>query len=63
MNGDWVILGGHIHEFEVSDLLDETSMTTANLIDILNYANSLSEIRSVESVWRERKPMFDYYGM
>ena len=63
MNGDWVILGGHIHEFEVSDLLDETSMTTANLIDILNYANSLCEIRSVESVWRERKPMFDYYGM
>lgn len=59
-NGDWVILGGHIWHFEISDVIDETSMTTGNLKEIINYANSLCPIRPVYSVWNERKPMFDY---
>lgn len=61
-NGDWVILGGHIWHFSISDVLDETSMTTANLYDIISYANELCPILPTEEVWAQRKVMFDYYG-
>ena len=61
-NGDWVILGGHIWKFTISDMLDETSMTTANLFDIISYANDLCKVKSAEVVWNERKLMFELDG-
>lgn len=61
-NGDWIILGCHVYQFEVSDVLDETSKTTANLFEILEYANSLCRIRPVSAVWNERRIMFDIDG-
>lgn len=61
-NGDWIILGSHIYHFTVSDKVDETSMTTANLYEILEYADSLCSIRATETVWKERKFMFDIDG-
>lgn len=61
-NGDWVILGGHIWNFTISDKLDETSMTTANLFDIISYANDLCKVKSAEVVWNERKLMFELDG-
>lgn len=61
-NGDWIILGSHIYHFTVSDKVDETSMTTANLYEILEYADSLCKIRATETVWKERKFMFDIDG-
>ena len=61
-NGDWIILGSHIYHFTISDKVDETSMTTANLYEILEYADSLCKIRSTETIWKERKFMFDIDG-
>ena len=61
-NGDWIILGCHVYRYEISDVLDETSMTTANLFDIISYANSLCPIRPTSAVWRERKFLFDING-
>lgn len=60
-NGDWVILGGHIYHFTVSDVLDETTRSTANLFDIISYANSLCQLRLSEDVWMERKILFDIH--
>jgi len=60
--GDWVILGSHVYKFEISDILDETSMTTANLFDIIAYANNLCPLRPTEAIWRERKFLFDIEG-
>ena len=58
-NGDWVILGSHIYHYEVSDVLDETSRTTANLFDIVSYANNLCKMRLCSDVWSERKILFE----
>lgn len=61
-NGDWIILGSHIYHFEISDKLDETSMTTANLFEILEYADSLCKLRSSYTIWKEKKFMFEIDG-
>ena len=61
-SGSWLIIGSHIWAWNISDTLDETSPSTANLFDIISYANSLCPIKSTEQCWRERKLMFDWYG-
>lgn len=61
-SGSWLILGSHIWAWNISDTLDETSLSTANLFDIISYANSLCLIKSTEKCWEERKLMFDWYG-
>ena len=43
-----------------SDVVDETTNSLANLLEIVEYANSLCPIRPVEVVWRERKEMYGY---
>ena len=59
-NGDWIILYTHIYDYENTDVVDETTNSLANLLEIVEYANSLCPIRPVEAVWRERKEMYGY---
>jgi len=58
-NGDWIIFASHIYEIEVSDVPDETSYNTANVFELLEYANSLCTMRHTEDIWNERKPMWE----
>lgn len=60
--GDWLILLTHLYSdaFIVSDTLDETSNTTANIKEIVEYANSICPIKSTEQVWNERKFVYNY---
>ena len=57
--GDWVILYSHIYDFEISDVVDETTNSIANLMEVVEYANSLAPIRSTESIWDERKILYN----
>ncbi|MBR6517645.1 MAG: hypothetical protein IKT40_12510 [Bacilli bacterium] len=61
-HGDWLILYTHLYNdaFVVSDVLDETSNTSANIKEIVSYANSICKMRSTEEVWRERKFIYDF---
>ena len=59
-NGDWVILYSHLYNHADSDIVDETTNSKANLLEIVEYANSLCAIRSSESIWGERKFMFNF---
>lgn len=59
-NGDWIILYTHVYDYENTDVVDETTNSLANLLEIVEYANSLCPIRPVEAVWRERKEMYGY---
>lgn len=58
--GDWIILYTHIYDYENTDVVDETTNSFANLMEIVEYANSLCPIRPVEAVWRERKEMYGF---
>lgn len=58
--GDWIILYTHVYDYENTDVVDETTNSLANLLEIVEYANSLCPIRPVEAVWRERKEMYGY---
>lgn len=58
-NGDWVILYTHLYSWEVSDVVDETSLSSANLKEMIEYANSICPLKSTESIWEERKVMFN----
>lgn len=60
-NGDWIIFGSHFYTIEVNDVPDETSYNTANVFELLEYADSLCHIRSTTSIWNERKHLFDKY--
>lgn len=60
-NGDWIIFASHFYSIEVSDEPDETSYNTANVFELLEYADSLCHIRSTTSIWNERKPMWDLF--
>lgn len=60
-NGDWVILASHMYNFEVSDVLDETTNSFANLKEIVEYANSLCPLRSTESIWDKRRKLYDIH--
>ena len=56
---DWIIFASHIHSIIDTDVPDETSFSTANVFEILEYANSLCRMRHTEDVWNERKTMWD----
>lgn len=60
--GDWVILGSHFNSIIDSDTPDETSYNMANVLEILEYANSLCPIRHTADVWEQRKPMWSLLG-
>ena len=58
-NGDWVILYTHLYNHQNTDIVDETTNSVANLMEIVEYANSLCPLRSTESIWDERKLLYD----
>lgn len=58
-NGDWVILGSHIYELVDTDVPDETTFSTANLFEMIDYINSLCPIRHTQEVWKERRIMWE----
>lgn len=60
--GDWVILYTHLYSFSTEDLVDETSNTIANVLDIVGYVNTLCALRPTEEIWRDRKIMFNYFN-
>lgn len=62
-NGYWVILCSHVWMCtgDGTEATDETSMSFANLFDIVTYANTLSAIKPVRQVWRDRSILWDYY--
>lgn len=59
--GDWVILYTHLYSFSTEDIVDETSNTIANVLDIVDYVNTLCSLRPTEEIWRDRKFMFNYF--
>ena len=62
-NGYWVILCSHVWMCtgDGTEATDETSMSFANLFDIVTYANNLIPIKPVREVWRDRSILWDYY--
>ncbi len=57
-NGDWIIFASHFNDITINDEPDETSYSTANVLEILTYANSLCSIRHTADVWNERKALW-----
>ena len=60
--GDWVILYTHLYNYSTEDLVDETSNTIANVLDVVGYVNTLCALRPTEEIWRDRKIMFNYFN-
>ena len=62
-NNEWVILNSHVWQFsgDGTEATDETSMSFANLFDVITYANTLQKIKPVREVWRTRQILWDYY--
>lgn len=62
-NGYWVIIQSHVWMCtgDGTEATDETSMSFANLFDIITYANTLSSLKPVREVWRDRSILWDYY--
>lgn len=62
-NHYWVILCSHVWMCtgDGTEATDETSMSFANLFDIVTYANNLIPIKPVREVWRDRSILWDYY--
>lgn len=58
-NGDWVILASHFYSIIESDVPDETSYNTANVYELVQYADSLCRIRPTGEVWRERRHLWE----
>lgn len=58
-NGDWIILYTHLWSYKNTDVVDETTNSLANLLEIVEYANSLCPIRPTEVIWEERKAMYN----
>lgn len=59
--GAWLILGTHGYDFNDSGIVDETTMSLANLKEVIEYANSKIVIKPIGEVYRLRKPMLDLY--
>lgn len=59
--GDWVILYTHLYNYSIDNILDETTNTVANVLDVVGYVNSLCKLRPTEEIWRERKNLFNFY--
>lgn len=60
--GDWLIFYTHIHSIMIADNVSETGFTTANLFELLRYANEKVKLRPTEAIWRERRIMWEYSG-
>lgn len=60
-NGSWLIFGTHSYEFDDSGTIDETTMSFANLKEIIQYANTKCSIKPVSEIFSERSPMLDLY--
>lgn len=59
-NGDWIILYTHIYNFQNTDVVDETSNSFANMCEIVEYANSLCPITHTQSIWEDRKKIYNF---
>ena len=59
--GAWLILGTHGYQFNDSGTIDETTLSLANLKEIIEYANEKCAISPISQVFRKRKPMLDLY--
>ena len=44
-----------------SGIIDETTMSFANLVEIIQYANNLCTIKPISEIYRKRKAMLDLY--
>lgn len=60
--GDWLIFYTHIHSIVIADDVSERGYTTANLFEIVKYANDKVKLRPTEAIWRERRVMWEYSG-
>jgi hypothetical protein len=60
--GDWLIFYTHIHSVKIADEVTESGFTTANLFEIVKYANEKVKLRPTEAIWRERRVMWEYSG-
>lgn len=60
-SGAWLIIGTHSAQFDDSGAIDETTMSFANLSEIIQYANNLSTIKPISEIYRKRKVMLDLY--
>lgn len=61
-SGDWMIFYTHIHSIVIANEVTETGFTTANLFELLRYANDRVRIRPSAAIWRERKIMWEMSG-
>ena len=61
-NNSWLILGAHSWQFTDSDIVDENTNSTANLKDLLRYANNKCQIKLVNEVINKRKYLLDLYS-
>lgn len=60
--GDWLIFYTHIHSIAIADSVTERGYTTANVFEIVKYANDKVKLRPTEAIWRERRIMWEYCG-
>ena len=60
--GDWLIFYTHIHSIAIADSVTERGYTTANVFEIVKYANDKVRLRPTEAIWRERRIMWECRG-
>lgn len=61
-SGSWLIFGTHSYQFDDSGTVDETTMSLANLKEIIQYANDKCSLKPISEIFRERKPMLELYS-
>lgn len=55
----WVILATHSHDWTESNIIDETTMSTANLKDILTYCKTKADFVTINEYYSNNKPLLD----
>ena len=59
--GAWIILATHSYQYDDSGTIDETTMSLANLKEVIEYANSKVNIQPISEVFKKRKQMLDLF--
>ena len=60
-DGYWVILETHLYTCSDSETIDDTTNSIANILDIVNYCNTLCPLEPTQTIWSRKKPLYDLF--
>lgn len=58
-NNDWIVFSSHIHSIDESMVADENAYNIANVVELLEYANSLCQMKHTIDIWNNRKILWE----